>query len=330
VPAPLYHETVTSIGQGRSRRSLEPLVRPPALRPGDAIGLAALSGPVPEDRLEAGIGYLCKRGYRVIEASNLRSRTQYLAGSDQERAAGYHGLLENPAVRAIFLARGGYGVTRVIPRLEAGLIRKRPLIHLGHSDATALFAFLRAHAGLVAFHGPMVAVDFARNPPDPPTDAGWEPVLRGEPGAGRFPILPEQVIAAGRAEGVLTGGCLSLLVALEGTPESVATDDAILFWEDAGEEVYRVDRMLTQWKRSGKFDRVRGVMIGKLTGITREGQPNEAALTALLCDFFGEAPYPVVRDLPLGHGGRNLTVPLGVRARLDTERGFELLEPGVS
>jgi muramoyltetrapeptide carboxypeptidase len=313
-----------------SRADSGRLVRPPALRPGDAIGVAALSGPVPADRLDAGIGYLAARGYRVIEASNLRSRCGDLAGSDAERAAGYHDLLENPDVRAIFLARGGYGTTRAVPFLDAGLIRRRPLIHLGHSDATALLAFLRAHANLVGFHGPMVAVDFARDPVDPLTDASWEPILRGC-AAARYPIAAEQVIVSGRAEGELVGGCLSLLVALEGTPESVVTEGAIVFWEDVGEELYRVDRMLTQWRRSGKFDRVRGVMIGKLTGITRDGRPDEAALTALLRDVFGEAPYPVVRDLPLGHGGSNLTVPLGTRVRLDAEQCyFELLEPGVS
>lgn len=306
-------------------------VKPPRLRRGDAIGVAALAGPPDPARLDAGLAYLRARGYRVVEASNARRRQGYLAGGDAERARGYHELLRNPEVRAIFLARGGYGSMRLFSHLDLDLIRTSPRIHLGASDATAHFAFLWNHAHLVTFYGPMPAVDFAREPVDEVTDSWWEPVLQGRDYPRAFSLARESVLRPGVGEGPLLGGCLSLLVALEGSAEAVDTEGCVFFWEDVGEELYRIDRMLTQWRRSGKFDGVRGVMIGKLTEVDREGARDEAAIMAFLRDFFADAAFPVVCDVPLGHGGSMLTAALGVPVRLDAEAAaVTFLEAGVA
>lgn len=307
-----------------------PFSRPPALRPGSTIGIAAISGAVDPGRLDAGIAHLVSRGYRVAEAGNVRSRDGSRAGSDAERAEGYRALLTDPAVDAIFFARGGWGAARVLDRLDPQEAARHPKIHMGGSDLTTLFAWLHAHARLAAFHGPMVAVDFAAPSPDAETDASWEPVLRGESPIG-FTLRAEQVVAAGRADAPLVGGCLSLLVALEGTPEALDTAGRIVFWEDVGEEIYRLDRMLTQWKRAGRFASAAGVIIGTLENITHQGRPDADAVSALLAEHFGDAPYPVVRDWPSGHGARNRTLPLGGRVAIDTARGVvSFPEPAVS
>ena len=295
-------------------------VKPPRLSAGSTVGIAALSGRVDRGRLDAGIAYLRSRGYAIREASNLRLDRGDFAGSDEQRAAGYRALVTDPAVAAIFFARGGWGASRVLDRLDPAEISANPKIHLGGSDLTALFAYLERHCGLVSFHGPMVAVDFARDPVDPETGTSWEAVLSGR-GAREFSLEPGSVLAPGRATGVLAGGCLSLLVALEGTAERMQTEGRVIFWEDVNEEIYRLDRMLTQLRRAGKWRNPAGVIIGALEGITRNRRPDPEALSALLAEHFGGAPYPVISGWPSGHSSRNRTLPLGVSVTIDTARG---------
>jgi muramoyltetrapeptide carboxypeptidase len=305
------------------------LKKPPRLAPGATLGIAAISGAVDRSKLEAGLGYLRGRGYRLVEASNLRSVHRDFAGRDEERARGYRELLCDPRVDAILFARGGWGAARALSWLDPEEIAAHPKIHMGGSDLTSFFSFLRLQAGLVAFHGPMVASDFARQPVDPETDAAWEPVLRGElPGEVR--IEPSQVVAPGAGGGPLAGGCLSILASLEGTPEALPAEPAVLFWEDVGEEIYRLDRMLCQLKRAGKFERLAGAIIGKLESITRAGNPDETALTELLSEYFAGSPYPVLRDWPAGHGRRNRAMAFGARVEIDTFEGaVRFVEAGV-
>lgn len=302
-------------------------LKPPRLRPGAAIGVAALSGRVDPEKLGRGLAYLCSRGYAVVEADNLRAADGDFAGNDRERAEGYRRLLRDPGIAAIFFARGGWGAARTLAHLDAAEIAANPKIHLGGSDLASLFSFVRARTGLVCFHGPMVAVDFAAVRPDPETARSWEAQLGGE--TAEFPIDPANVIRPGAGAGPLAGGCLSILASVEGTPESLDTLGAILFWEDVHEEIYRLDRMLAQLRRAGKLEGLAGVIIGVLEDIRHNGRPDEEGLSSLLRDHFGDAPYPVVRNWPSGHGLRNRTLPLGARASLDTGLGVVRFESGV-
>jgi muramoyltetrapeptide carboxypeptidase len=293
---------------------LSDFIRPPRLRPGATIGVAAVSGPVDPDRLAAGLRALERRGYRVALADNVLARRDFLAGSDAERAAGYRRLLADPAVEAIFFARGGYGASRVLRHLDAAELRVRPRIHLGGSDVTALFAYLARHAGLVAMYGPMVAVSLD----EPGLD--WEAVLQGQVPASHA-FGPDDVLAGGSGEGPLVGGCLSLLASLAGTPEAISGDGAVLFWEDVGEPTYRLDRMLTQLERSGTLDGLQAMLIGSISTGANGGGDSSEALSAWLRDRFAGAPFPVVRGFPAGHLPGTRTLPLGARVRLDADRG---------
>ena len=298
------------------------LSKPLALRPGSTIGVAAVSGPVDEERLSAGVRALEARGYRVVEASNLRRKDGFLAGSDRERAAGYRQLLRDSSVDAIFFARGGYGAARVLPLLDAGEARENPKIHLGGSDLTALFGWLRQETGLVCCYGPMVAVEMAGE-----DGLDWESVLTGAiPRARRFDRA--DVLAAGSGEGPLVGGCLSLLASLAGTPAALEADGCVLFWEDVGEAAYRLDRMLTQLEQAGTFDTLRGMVIGSVTPPAGE---TAVFVREWLADRFGRAPFPVALGLPAGHLPRPRTLPLGlpVRLSLGEEPALEFLEPAV-
>jgi muramoyltetrapeptide carboxypeptidase len=291
------------------------LIRPPALRAGATIGVAAISGPVDAERLQAGVAALERRGYRVVLAPNVGERLGFLAGSDAQRADGYLSLLRDSSVDAIFFARGGYGASRILNRLAPDEVSQRPRIHLGGSDLTPLFAFLARRCRMPSFYGPMVAVSMADQ-----DDLDWEAVLSGsKPPPHRVPRA--EVLAGGAGEGPLVGGCLSLLASLCGTPEAVSGEGAVLFWEDVGEDTYRLDRMLTQLDRSGTFDRLQGMIIGSISPGARGGESPQT-VGAWLRDYFAGAPFPVVCGFPAGHLPRTRTLPLGAPVRVDADAGL--------
>ena len=300
-------------------------VRPPRLKKGDTIGIAAVSRPVLAPKLNEGIAFLELRGYRVVCAPNIhsRSRNGLFAGSDDERADGYRALLLDPDVDAIFFATGGYGAGRIFRRLAPHELVERPRIHLGGSDLTALFAYAAAHAGLTTFYGPMPAMTMAREP-----DLDWERVLTGA-APDPHTVTDADVLAPGVGEGPLVGGCLSLVAALAGTPEQVDGRGAVLFWEDVGEKAYRLDRMLTQLERSGTLDGLQAMIIGSITpGAVGGESPDFVA--DWLRDRFGGSPFPVVCGYPAGHLPGNRTLPLGQPVRVDTDRrSVEFLQPAV-
>ena len=298
-------------------------MRPPRLRKGDTIGIAAVSRPVKADKLAAGIAFLERRGYRVVCAPNIHARTMLFAGSDAERADGYRALLRDPEVDAIFFATGGYGSGRILDRLDPAELAQRPRIHLGGSDLTALFAWAGARAGLTTFYGPMAAMAI---PIESRLD--WQPVLTGAVPRS-YRVARRHVLAPGAAEGRLVGGCLSLLAALAGTPEQIDGRGGVLFWEDVGEKVYRLDRMLTQLERSGTFDGLQAMIIGSITPGQVGGESPEF-VAEWLSDRFRGAPFPVVCGYPAGHLKNSRTVPLGQPVRVDANRRIvEFLQPAV-
>lgn len=301
------------------------MIKPPRLRPGATIGVANVSGPVDVTRLERGLASLRSRGYRVVEAANLRRGEGFLAGDDAERAAGYRELLRDPGVDAIFFARGGYGASRVLARLDPEEARANPKIHLGGSDLTGLFAFLRKRAALPTFYGPMVAVQMGEN-----GGLDWESVLSGnlpEPAA----VASDDVVAPGEGVGPLVGGCLSLAASLCGTPEAIDARGAVFFWEDVGEETYRLDRMLTQLERSGTFDRLQAMVIGSIAPGGRGGAETPDEVRSWLGRRLGDAPFPVAAGFPAGHLAKTRTLPLGARVCVDLgARRIEFLESAVA
>jgi muramoyltetrapeptide carboxypeptidase len=275
---------------------------------------------VDERKLDRGLASLRGKGYGVREASNLHLRRGFLAGTDVERAEGYRELLRDPGVDAIFFARGGYGSSRILEHLDAEELKTNAKIHLGGSDLTALFAFAQRHAGLVTFYGPMVAVEMAGEG----AALDWEGLLRGDRPAPHA-IAPENVLTGGRAEGLLIGGCLSVLASLCGTPEGIRGEGAILFWEDTGEDTYRLDRMLTQLERSGAFDGLRGMVIGSVVP-RRDGESAET-VRSYLRERFAGAPFPAAMGLSCGHLESPRTLPLGAAVKLDLDDRQELSFP---
>ena len=286
---------------------------PPAVVPGDVVGVAALSSIPDRDALETGIGHLERMGFRVQRASNLEQSWHLFAGEDQARVSAFHELVAATEVRAVVFARGGHGCLRALPLIDWNLLAAQPKAYVGYSDLTPLLLQIVERLGLVTFHGPMVATDLARGLDDA-EERSLCSSLEGRP--MDLPCAP--LPAARDAEGVLLGGCLSLLAATLGTPFAPDLSDALLFLEDVNEPLYRVDRMLTQLQLSGSLKKVKTMILGHLE-LTDPNLPEP--LPHLLTETVRGAPMLAATGLPCGHGVPNLTVPLGVRARLASNEG---------
>lgn len=287
------------------------------LRPGDLIAITAPAAAVEVAAVEAGARLLERAGFRVRIGATVGRQAGYLAGPDAERLGELHGLFADRGVRAIIAARGGYGSGRLLPGFDVEAARRQPKLVVGYSDVTFLLIELLQRANLVVFHGPMVA-DFAANP------TGAEALIRMLSGdRTAWNLRAREIVQPGTGEGVLVGGCLSILVAGLGTPHAVETKGRLLFLEDVNEKPFRVDRMLTQLRQAGKLDGVAGVLFGDMTGCGHAG--DAVTVRDVIREAFAGARYPVVFGLPTGHGGGTATLPLGVRARLAGER-LNLLE----
>jgi len=292
------------------------IVKPPALRPGDTVGVVAPAAAVDREYLERGVRVLAGLGFRVRVSSRALDRAGILAGSDQDRAAELAAFFADPSINAIFGARGGYGCGRILPLLDFSAIARTPKIFLGFSDATFLLNALIAKSSMACFHGPMVAMDFARGVTRRSLDH-LSRLMRGE--MARFELEAREAVRPGTAEGELVGGCLSVVVAMLGTPWAPAFDGRILFLEDTGEKAYRIDRMLVQLRQAGVFDRVAGVVFGGMRPV--EGSEQERALIAdFVADQTAALPCPVLFGIEAGHGTENFTLPFGVRVRLESAR----------
>jgi muramoyltetrapeptide carboxypeptidase len=289
------------------------LTLPRALTPGAHIAVLAPSGPSERQRVEIAARSIERRGFRVTIAANVDQRHNgYLAGADDVRLAAFNRALRDDSVDALFFSRGGYGAMRILDGLDYDAMRRNPRPLVGFSDITAIHQALATQAGVASFHGPMLNLDFYDGLSEPIEAWCWS-LLSGESGLSHT-FDSSQVVAEGEAEGVLFGGCLSLITSLTATPYDFWVEDGIWFWEDVDEPLYRIDRMLTHLKLSGRFERVRGLLIGKLKGCG-----DESALDALLHEFFDSNGIPVVRNLPFGHYGDNLLMPIGALVRLSTE-----------
>ncbi len=321
------------------------LRKPPALQKGDTIGVLAPASPVRREMLERGTRELERIGYRVAFGKGVLERRGFFAGGHKQRAESFLALLENPRVKAVFCARGGYGSNYVAEVLSSRpllrrLQRQAPKIVMGYSDLTSLLLFLNQRLGWVTFQGPMVAIDFAAGK-SAYDRAVLEQVLSGAH-SGYSLELDARSLRPGVAVGRLLGGCLPMLTATLGTPQEIDTRGTILLIEDIDEKPFRVDRMLFQLRQAGKFRHVRGIVFGQMPGCgpwtgraatARERSKTNGALRDVIAEALRGLPVPIVFGLRFGHTtGKCLTLPMGTRARLSAGKKVRLtlLEPAVA
>jgi muramoyltetrapeptide carboxypeptidase len=307
-------------------------LKPPALVPGSTIAVVAPASSAKEERIERGCETLQQLDYRVKRYVSKRIPDGYFSAPLAERRKHLQEALTRPDVRAVFCSRGGYGSAEILAGLKTARF-KRPRIFCAFSDLTSVHCFLWQKLRWVTFYGPLVAGGFDAGPnatggfdPDTfmwamtATNSGWPVPLRGE------------TFMRGTAEGTLLGGCITLLETSIGTPWELDTRGSILLLEDRGVKPYQLDRMLLHLKQAGKFDGVRGIVLGEFP----DSQPSEGSgvTVADVCRrVLGPLRVPVVYGAPVGHTPRPmLTVPLGVRAKLfaSGEGRLEILEPAVS
>ncbi len=304
------------------------MIKPEALRPGGTIGVIAPAGSVDPAELAQGVEHLKGMGFRVALGASVAKRLRYLAGSDRERAADLNRMFSNPEIAAIVCARGGYGTSRIIPYLDEDAIAQHPKILVGSSDVTLLLNHLRQHFGLVTFHGPMVAPNFGKQPSSL-TDAWFKKILVEAWGKGPMAVDGVKGLRGGQAQGPLVGGCLTMLCATLGTPYEIQTDGAVLLLEDIDEAPYRIDRMLTQLKAAAKFKNAKGVIFGKMPGC-QPSSNSSYVLEDVICDVLADQTVPILCGFPAGHGGEQVTLPLGIPVQIDgNTAAVTLLESAV-
>ncbi len=282
------------------------------------------------DRLARGVEALRGLGYDVRMGDDLLARRRFAAGTPERRLQELHGLFADDTIAAIVCARGGAGASHVVAHLDRGLVRAHPKIFMGYSDVTTLHLALQ-RAGLVTFHGPMVAVEFASGAVDAASLAQALGGIGGLYASSADDLVP---LRSGVGTGRLRGGCLSLLAAASGTPWALETDgdDTILFVEDVDEPPYRIDRMLRQLRAAGALGGVRGIVFGDMKGCSPSADA-DYGLEDVIAEALAGLDVPIAMGLSSGHAsGPQVTLPLGVRARLacGDEARFEILEPAVA
>jgi len=320
-------------------RSMPPLIKPPRLRQGDLVGLVAPGGYTDDAAIDKAVRHIEALGFPVRQGAWLREVWGNYGGTVAARIADLHGMFRDPDVKAIWAIRGGSGCISLLKHLDYGLIRRHPKILLGYSDITALHLAIRRHAGLVTFHGPV-----ASSTPSGYSDAHMLAVLTDPRPRYTIPMAPENALRAARephygirtvhggvATGTLVGGNLSLVSALAGTPYAADYRDAILFLEDVNEEPYRIDRWLTQLDLGTPLTRAAAVMVGICEHCGPQGEGPSLTLDQTLDVHLQPLAIPAVSGYSFGHIRNQFTIPVGVRATLDTQaQTLTLLEPAVS
>jgi muramoyltetrapeptide carboxypeptidase len=299
-------------------------IKPRALSHGDKIGIVAPASNIKRESLEAGAAELRRLGYEPVYSESIYDRDLYFAGSVQRRARELEEMFTRDDIGAVVCARGGYGSNYLLQVLDLRKIAAHPKIFVGYSDLTSLLTWFTDETGLVTFHGPMVAKDFATS--DGIDLASWQSALaigaqanwQIAEASGAKPLV------AGNAEGILYGGCLSILVSALGTPFDLHTDGTILFIEDLAAKPYQIDRMLIQLKLAGKLKNVRGLIFGEMIDC-RQAAAQDYTLEEVVLRVVGDLKIPVAFGLRSGHVSRaNITLPFGVRARLDIDDSVTL------
>ena len=279
-------------------------------KPGDTIGIIAPASSFDREKFAQGCERLRVLGYKIFFHESIFEKDSYFAGTHERRAWELHQMFEKRFVTAILCARGGYGSNHLLPLLNIDLIAKNPKMLMGYSDVTSLLTYVHDRTGVVTFHGPMVARDFA----DTGSTIDFTSSLN-------VSVTGEQ-IRSGTCTGKLYGGCLSMLAASLGTPYEIETRGTVLFIEDVATKPYQIDRMLMQMKLAGKFKEVRGVVFGEMTDCFQPGA-DENLLKSVVRDVLRDFDRPIGWGVRSGHLSDyrlpGVTLPLGAEVKLRVE-----------
>ncbi len=304
-----------------------PRIKPRALRSGDKVGIVAPASNIKRDLLEAGCDGLRHLGYEPFYFDSIVDRDLYFAGSVERRAQELEDMFTRDDIRAVICARGGYGSNYLPQALNPVKIVSHPKVLVGYSDITTLLCCIADSANFVTFHGPMATKDFAVA--DGLDLESWQNAVGGVSSWEIGNDSGAKPLRAGVAEGILYGGCLSMLVASIGTEHDIRTAGTILFIEDIATKPYQIDRMLMQLQLAGKLKDVRGIIFGEMLDC-RQSPDQDYTLEEVIMRVVGDLGIPIAYGLRSGHVSRaNITLPIGVQARLEVGDAVKLtmLEP---
>ncbi len=318
--------------------SITPL-KPPRLKKGDLVGLTVPGSSINEEELQDSVKNLENLGFKVFYTDRILAKAGFLGGTDKQRADDLNEMFANKEVKGIFCARGGYGSNRLAELINYDLVKKNPKVVCGYSDITALIYLLYSKTGLIAFHGPVATSSFNEfsvnhfvNTLMEPKDTYTMHCANDED--MKKVAYQRYALNLGKAEGELAGGNLTIVNSFIGTPYDIDLDGKILFIEEVQEEPYRIDRMLTQLVQSGKLDKVKGIAMGVFSGCEeKEDDPSfkdSFTLREVITDRLSKLNVPIIYGLSFGHIVNKFTLPVGIKAQLDTEaQTLTFLEPAV-
>lgn len=290
-------------------------VIPKPLQVGDTIGLIAPSSPLRASRLDQGVRYLERKGFKVKMGAHLKKEERFLAGKDEERARDIMDFFVDSEVKAIMATAGGYGSQRLLPLLDYDLILKHPKILIGFSDTTALQLGLLKKIGLVSYTG-FTFRDTESEYPDPLIDETLTACLMGQ----SYSITEGIPVQLGTVEGCLVGGTLSLISALMGTPYQPDFNGKILFFEEVWAEPFQVDSMISQLNLAGVFDQVVGVIIGQFEQcIAKDSPERDGTIEDVIDEWSSRLSIPCLKDFPYGHSNRRCVLPIGKKITLEVD-----------
>jgi muramoyltetrapeptide carboxypeptidase len=283
---------------------------PPSLRPGDTIAIICPAGYMPRERAQTCIDTLQQWGYIVKIGSTLGGASDnYFSGNDDDRLADLQAALDDRDVKAILCGRGGYGLSRIIDRIDFSRFRQSPKWIIGYSDITVLHSHIEANFNIATLHAPMAAA-FNDGGAEDRYVLSLHQALTG--GRNTYVCPSHPFNRVGQATAPLTGGNLALLAHLVGSSSAVGTEGKILFLEDVGEYLYNIDRMLRQLKRSGRLDRLAGLLLGSFSELKDTNRPFGATVEEIILDCIKEYDYPVAYGFPVGHDGANFALKISV------------------
>ena len=315
---------------------MTPIIKPKALRRGDAIGVVAPAGPVDRARMERALARVQERGFRIKTYGDIYRSRGYLAGDDETRAAELMAAFADPETAGVWCARGGYGVVRILDRLDFTVIGRNPKVFVGFSDITLLHIAIQQQTGLLTFHAPNLQDGFGKPDEMPAANetALWRAVLASDERQEQASTahrgytydfsdvdnIDLQPICVGVATGRLIGGNLAVMCGVMGTPFEVETAGRILFLEDISERAYRIDRYLSQLKLAGKLATVAGVLLGTFSYEEGERADEQSDIRALFKEYLEHLGVPVLAGFPAGHDRYNLALPMGALVKVDADQ----------
>lgn len=326
-------------GQSVNPSTSRTILKPPPLQPGDQVGIISPAGAVfLQNELDIVVDAVRGLGLVPQLAPHVLDRYGYLAGTDRDRASDINLFFADPDIKALLPITGGWGSSRTLPYLNYEVIRQNPKIFIGFSDLTALLLGIHAQTGLVTFHGPNGLTSWLPNQTIPFRQVLFEGGTtsltseRTPEDSDRIMQVKNriQVITSGRAQGHLIGGNLSVLSGIVGSPYVPDLNGAILFLEDVGEDIYRIDRMITQLKLAGVFNQLAGFVFGQCTNCGPDADYGSLTLEQVLRDHIQPLEIPAWQGAAIGHVEPILTLPIGTQVEINTDNGsLRMLEPAV-